>query len=537
MALVYEARRESLAGVSPRVAIKLILPDFAGSDQFQELFINEARLGASMQHQNLVQIQDFDRDGEKFFLVMEYVEGLTLRRVVSLCARHNIAVPMGVIAEIGRQACDGLHYAHAACDEHGNHLGLVHRDVKPANVILNPQGVIKVLDFGISKGRLLRERKGAVKGTWGYMAPEQAVGLDIGPSADVFGLGTVLYEIASQRSLFDQKPPDEIKRLLADDHAARMATQLDPAYGPLVSVLVRALQRDPRARYQTAADLGRALSALLPDPITARDEVVRFYQVLDALYRGRPVPAGRMAGGTSPGVVSQGTIGPPSQPPERGSAFVGVVAGVVTLCLLVGAAVAAAIWTTTGLDLVPAALRGDPSVERSLAADEPPGPNGAGAPGEARAVPPALRGTTAGARLPPSGSVRSASNPGAVAALNELPAELEEVKVVVVRRPAEAPTAVAPVAPSPEIAPSGAPGGAVVAMGLLTVSAAPGSFEVYMDGALMNKGPLSRQEIPAGSHTIMIIADDGRRISFPVTVEPDREVRKNWDFDRSEWRR
>ena len=291
MALVYEARRESLAGVSPRVAIKLILPEHASSDTFQELFINEARLGASMHHQNLVQIQDFDRDGDKFFLVMEYVEGLTLRRIVSLCSRKKIAVPLGVISEIGRQVCDGLHYAHSARDDRGHHLRLVHRDVKPSNVILNPHGVVKVLDFGISKGRLLRERKGAVKGTWGYMAPEQAEGHEVSPATDVFGLGTVLYELASGRALFRTKDSSEIKRLLHDDHAARMAATLDPSYGPLIKVLVRALQRDPKARYPSAHDFGRALSSLLPDPITARDEVTRFFRVVNALHEGLPVPS------------------------------------------------------------------------------------------------------------------------------------------------------------------------------------------------------------------------------------------------------
>lgn len=290
MALVFEARRESLAGVAPRVAIKLILPEHKESDTFQELFINEARLGASMHHQNLVQIQDFDRDGDHFFLVMEYVEGLTLRQAVAECVRHDIQIPVGVIAEIGRQACDGLHYAHQATDERGVHLGLIHRDVKPSNLMLNPHGVVKILDFGISKGNLLSERSGAVRGTWGYMAPEQAHGRGIEANADVFGLATILYEMASRKPLFRKKSPDEIKRLLEDDHAARMAATLPAEYGPLVGVLVRALQRDPAARYLSGADFGRALSSLLPDPITARDEVTRFYKRIAALEQGKPVP-------------------------------------------------------------------------------------------------------------------------------------------------------------------------------------------------------------------------------------------------------
>lgn len=317
MALVFEARRESLAGVAPRVAIKLILPEHKDSDTFQELFINEARLGASMQHQNLVQIQDFDRDGEHFFLVMEYVEGLTLRQIVSEGVRHDVQIPMGVIAELGRQACDGLHYAHQATDERGVHLGLIHRDVKPSNLMLNPHGVIKILDFGISKGNLLDERVGAVRGTWGYMAPEQAHGRGIAANADVFGLATILYEMASRKPLFRKKTPDEIKRLLDDDHAARMAATLPAEYGPLVGVLVRALQRDPAARYASAADFGRALSALLPDPITARDEVTRFYRQIAALEQGQPIPSDGARASTGAGarldLPGPGALTGPSQ--------------------------------------------------------------------------------------------------------------------------------------------------------------------------------------------------------------------------------
>ena len=221
MALVYEARREGLEGVAPRVAIKIILPDFQKSTTFRELFINEARLGASMQHQNLVQIQDFDSEGDTYFLVMEYVEGFTLRKIIGECDRRSITIPMSVIAELGRQACDGLHFAHTASDDSGQPLHLVHRDIKPSNLILTPHGGVKVLDFGISKGILRQERKGSVKGTWGYMAPEQAQGHEIGPAADVFGLATVLYELAARRPMFTDQSKEEIKRLLIDDHAPR----------------------------------------------------------------------------------------------------------------------------------------------------------------------------------------------------------------------------------------------------------------------------------------------------------------------------
>jgi len=122
MARVFEARRESLAGVNPRVAIKVILPDFADNRPFQELFVHEARIGSMLQHQNVVQIQDFDCQDGLYYLVMEYVDGITLRRVTSLCRRHGVPVPLDVIAEIGRQICDGLAHAHGAKVAVYNHV-------------------------------------------------------------------------------------------------------------------------------------------------------------------------------------------------------------------------------------------------------------------------------------------------------------------------------------------------------------------------------------------------------------------------------
>jgi serine/threonine protein kinase len=404
MALVFEGRRESLAGVAPRVAVKLILPEHADSDTFRELFINEARLGASMHHQNLVQIQDFDQDGEHFYLVMEYVEGLTLRQIVSLCVRHDVPIPIGVVAEIGRQACDGLHYAHQATDEHGVHLGLVHRDVKPSNLMLNPHGVAKILDFGISKGNLLDEKAGAVRGTWGYMAPEQALGREVGPNADVFGLATILYEMASRKPLFRKKKPDEIKRLLEDDHAARMAATLPAEYGPLVGVLVRALQRDPVARYPTAEAFGRALSALLPDPITARDEVVSFFRSVEAIDQGRPTPTPASGhrglqpmGGADLSAPSQASlVAPAPTGTEPGAPWAWLVMGGVGVVLLALAGVGVGVWVATetgpdggavvldldALDGLGEPLTGPLGGDGGDAADPVDGPTAEGSPGE-----------------------------------------------------------------------------------------------------------------------------------------------------------
>jgi hypothetical protein len=555
MALVYEARRESLAGVSPRVAIKVILQEFDQSDAFQELFINEARLGASMHHQNLVQIQDFDRDGDRFFLVMEYVEGLTFRRMVTLAAKHGLTVPLLVIAELGRQVCDGLHAAHSAKDEQGRHLALVHRDMKPSNLILNPQGVVKVLDFGISKGRLMHERKGSVKGTWGYMAPEQAHGYDVGPTADVFGLAAVLYEMAALRPLFEQKPPEELKKLLLDDHAARMATTLDPSYGPLIGVLVRALQRDPEGRFPNASDFGRALSSLLPDPITARDEVVRFYIDIDALDRGKPLPAGGRSGaGSSPGAGSHASIGATGSQIAEPASALWVIVGAGTVAMMTVGVLALGVAAVVGLGAITGHASPDSETVTTLpptpvpdlappAADEPPGPAGEGAPGEDRPAPIALRGQPPApppqrapsrpspGRLPPSSTVAAPpSTPSPTTVV--VPKPPDEAQFVVVHKvdPDPPPAATTPPPKPPPAAP------AVVGTGRVTLSALPGAFEIWIDGKFVKSGAMARTEIPAGKHTIVLFAADGRRKEFELDVPVGADVKRIWDFDRGDFR-
>ncbi len=569
MALVYEGRRESLAGVSPRVAIKLILPEHKDSNTFKELFINEARLGASMQHQNLVGIQDFDCEADTYYLVMEYVEGLTLRRIIGLCQKHRIGIPLGVIAEIGRQACDGLHYAHSAKDDRGRHLRLVHRDMKPSNVILNPQGVVKVLDFGISKGRLRKERAGSVKGTWGYMAPEQAHGQEVWPTADVFGLAVVLFELAALRPMFHSKSKDEIKRLLADDHAARMAATLDPHYAGLVGVLVRALQRDPRARFESAEEFGRALSALLPDPITARDEVVRFFETLDAFDRGRaPHPPGHP---TQPSAsIPHSLVAFPNTGGSTGGArnragwfLTGAVSTVlVTIFVALASIVAGLAYRNFMVETEPTDV--EPAVVQPAPVDEPPGPNGVGAPGEQPDPDPS---SATDGPAPDAVDVDGAEDaedapapdpePVAPAPAPEPAPKREPVRVPVVR---PQPQPVAPIADpvpapvpgpvpgpvsrniTPEAAPAPAPAqpqpapppAPVAQTGTVRIGAVQRA-EVYIAGQFVSYAPVEKA-LPPGRYAVSIVAMDGRRRTFEVAVEPGSTTARNWDFDRMEWR-
>jgi len=477
MAFVYEARRESLAGVAPRVAIKLILPDYAGSDTFKELFINEARLGAAMQHQNLVQIQDFDAAGDQYFLVMEYVEGITFAKMIRTAKRQNIPIPMSMVAEVGRQACDGLHHAHMAAGPDGRELHLVHRDIKPSNLILSTQGVVKVLDFGISKGVFRPEKVGSVKGTWGYMAPEQAVGKSVGPTADIFGLGVVLWELAARKPMFRSKDQARIRQWLAEDHALAQVETLAPEYEALAVVLRRALQNDPKHRYQTAAHLGQDLAELIVDSVQVREQLGVVYDSLS---------------GDSPPAEPEEL----SQPPAPASVQLSVteVADRSAVAFTLAGSVVAVLSSIVLLMVVlQVAGRGD--VED-----------------------PTLR-------------------PGPPVVIEEAAAVLPAPEPVAPMPPPRVPTA-APASPEPAPPPvepsSTAPPVAPDTPGNLAIGCVQAA-EVYIDGALV-RGAGQGVDYPPGQHVITLITDDGRRKSLMIDLEPGQRVQRSWDFDRMSWR-
>ncbi len=501
MARVFEARRESLAGVNPRVAIKVILPDFADNQPFQDLFVHEARIGSMLQHQNVVQIQDFDCADGLYYLVMEYVEGLTLRRVVSLCRRHGVPVPLDVIAEIGRQVCDGLAHAHAARADDGAPLNLVHRDIKPSNLMINPQGTLKLLDFGISKGWSRPEHKGAVRGTWGYMSPEQAEGETVNFAADLFGLAVVLYELAAVQPLFKEKEPDVLKNLLGRDEAARRAAKLPREYAGLARVLVRALQRDPAARFESALAMGRALAGLVQDPVSAREGLHRFQSQVTALNEQTKVvrkvassqglqvseqePRSLTSEMGEPGLpLSFGDIERPVRPVRRVEENTGAVAeqidwGRLALPAYIAVAIGILAFTSMRLfnegSLEPRAVE---AVQAEVVTSEP--------------VP------------PPAMDEAAAQVDRAVATVDAVVAE-ERVT----------PAAVIPARDGD---------------GLVTISSIP-TAKVYVDDQLIRSTPLFKYQVSAGARSIRLETSDGRTHSFKLDVRDGADIHKVWSFE------
>jgi serine/threonine protein kinase len=533
MARVYEARLESMAGVSPKVAIKVILPEHARDDAFRQLFINEANIGSRLRHQNIVQVTDFDADQGLFYLVMEYVEGVTLRQTIRRSRRNGILVPLTVIAEVGRQVCDGLHHAHSTRSEDGRHLRLVHRDLKPSNLMLNPQGVVKLLDFGISKAQIAAERPGAVRGTWGYMAPEQAAGADVGPSADIFGLACVLYEMAALQPLFSEKKPDQIRALLARDEGARRASRLSDPHGDLAGILVRALQRDPQARYPSAAAMGRALSSLARDPVIAREQVIRFQQTTVALGKPGHRPSG--ARSVSSGEASEpDTSGLPLRvgdvhrpepiaplPDSRTRSPTGLVKQIqaILAALFIGAALGIVGFTAWRV------IDGRPSAPEAPALPAVVSPPEA--PVEIAPEPSVERGA-----IEITSSVPPVAEESVEVSAPEPPAAPSSSSAAPVQEPPTAPQAEPVVEEIPEEQPASAPN--VATRGLLTVGSIPRA-QVLIDGSFIRYTPLFKYQISTGSHTVTLISETGERTSFTVGVLEEEEVRRNWSFEDNDW--
>lgn len=213
MGEVYLGEKVGPEGFVKPVVLKCVLPQLAKDRAFVQLFLDEARLAALLNHPNIAQIYDFGVTDNVYYMAMEYVPGYTvddLRRKHTSIDRY---MPIEHIACVASQVCQGLHYAHALSDARGVSLGLVHRDVSPHNLIVSVDGGVKIVDFGIAKARagLTRvQAKGAV-GKFGYMAPEQSRGESVDARTDVFSLGVCLWELVTNRRLHDAKidrPPN-----------------------------------------------------------------------------------------------------------------------------------------------------------------------------------------------------------------------------------------------------------------------------------------------------------------------------------------
>lgn len=260
MGELWLARQRGHGGLERRVVLKRALPGHAADPEFQAMFLREARIAASLDHPNVARVYDSGVTPEgRSFLAMEYVHGADLRML--LRSHGTRPLPLHHALTVGAGLAAGLDYVHARDDLDGRHLGLVHRDVSPGNVLLSYDGAIKLTDFGVARAdaESLATRSGAVKGKLAYMAPEQARGEDLDPRADLYALGVILFEMTIGHRPFGRtKDVALLYRLLEEDapRAGTLRPDLPPA---LAEIIDRLLARDKDRRFARAADVRDAL--------------------------------------------------------------------------------------------------------------------------------------------------------------------------------------------------------------------------------------------------------------------------------------
>ncbi|MCB9629987.1 MAG: serine/threonine protein kinase [Sandaracinaceae bacterium] len=265
MAEVFVGDAMSVQGFKKRVAIKRVLPHLASNENFIGMFLDEARLGARMNHANIVSVLDIGAADNTYFIVMEYVDGANLKTIIEVLQKQGRPVPMKEAVYIAMEASRGLSYAHELCDEDGNDLDIVHRDISPPNILISKRGEVKVTDFGLAKASTQLEKTdpGVVKGKFSYLAPEAAVGDPVDERADLFALGIVLWEMIAGRRLFLGESDYQTVKLVQQAHVPSLAAINPDADESLERLLAKALAKNPADRYQTAREMSDALAGFL----------------------------------------------------------------------------------------------------------------------------------------------------------------------------------------------------------------------------------------------------------------------------------
>ncbi len=266
MAEIFLASHSGPEGFKKHLAIKRILPYLNDDSDFVTMFLDEARLVARFSHPNIVQIFELGRVEGSYFLAMEFVNGVSLSKLMKACRKKNITMPLEYAVKVISYACEGLEYAHSFTDSDGTPLNLIHRDVSPQNLMLSYDGVVKVLDFGIAKAasNSYQTRTSSLKGKAAYMSPEQIIqkgGLD--RRSDIFSLGIVLFELVTGHRPFRGDTELELMMSIVKKPAPDPRTFNETIPTDIVRILSRALEKNRQKRYQSSLQMRQALEEFL----------------------------------------------------------------------------------------------------------------------------------------------------------------------------------------------------------------------------------------------------------------------------------
>lgn len=282
MAELYLAFLPGPGGFKKFVALKQILPDVKRDEAFVKMFLDEARITAAFSHANIGQVFDLGEDGGELYLAMEFLAGQNLEQVLKRAAKREVAIPVGFAARVVRDTALALHYAHHFVDPStGQALPVVHRDVSPKNVMITYSGDVKVIDFGIAKakGRLNRTQVGIVKGTSGYMAPEQVKNETLDGRADLFATAVMLHEMLCGERLFTA-PTDAGMMLKIVEFDAPSPSGVNQ-YVPeaFSAVVLKGLEKSRDRRFSTGKEFARAIEQSCPE-MFEEEQVAEFMKQL-----------------------------------------------------------------------------------------------------------------------------------------------------------------------------------------------------------------------------------------------------------------
>src|ERR1041384_2007 len=261
MAEIFLARGAGVAGLERYCVLKRILRDYADDAQFVQMFIDEARLAAQLQHPSIASVYDIGMLGDSYFFTMEYVHGETVKSLVQRAQELRRPLPLACVLTIVAGTAAGLHHAHERHGNDGRPLGIVHRDISPANLMVSYEGNLKIVDFGVATAadRAVETQSGVVKGKISYLSPEQCRGARVDRRSDLFSLGIVMWEMLTGARLYRRASDFENSNSIVHEPPPPPSSRRPDVPRAVDDIVLRLLAKPVADRFQTAGDVVEAI--------------------------------------------------------------------------------------------------------------------------------------------------------------------------------------------------------------------------------------------------------------------------------------
>lgn len=271
MAEVYKAKIFGASGFEKDMVVKRILPRYAKNPSFVQMLIDEAKIAVRLSHGNIVPIYELGELDGAYYIAMEYVDGSTLLDVLRMAHEKQRPLPPAFSLGIAAEVAAGLSYAHRQKGADGSPLGLVHRDINPRNIVVTPSGEVKILDFGIARASTKKHqtKSGVIKGTPGYMSPEQMYGFSVDHRSDQFCVGILLYELLTLSRLYPAWTVQEMRDLYEGGPLAPPSSRMPSLSADVDAVVLKALAKKPEDRFADTGDFEEALRQVIVQTQTA----------------------------------------------------------------------------------------------------------------------------------------------------------------------------------------------------------------------------------------------------------------------------